>query len=270
MSEWLALMAGAGLLGLVGSGHCLGMCGGIAGALGMTSPSSRTLPRALSSLLYSLGRVSSYALLGLLAGALGQLTSVGLGLGPTMRIAAGILIVLLGLQLAGLRVGFDRLERVGLAVWRRLRPALAWIGSPDAAWKCLALGALWGWLPCGLVYSALAAAAATGTATGGALFMACFGLGTMPALLFATGMAGRLGETLRGRGARRVVGVTLVGLGLWAMVGGVLAGHGPDHAGHRPQGGHAEHADPAASPSADTHGATHSGPHGGSPGGHGT
>jgi len=226
VSEWLAWTSGALMLGFVGSGHCLGMCGGIAGALGMRGPASRTLSQTTASLLYSIGRVSSYALLGALAGSLGQATSLATGLGPVMRVAAGLLIVLLGLQLAGVRLGFDRIEALGLAVWRRLSPLIGRIGPPDAAWKCLALGAVWGFLPCGLVYTALTASLVTGSAAGGAVFMASFGLGTVPALVFATRMMGGLGERLRGQGARRVAGIALVVLGLWAVIGGVAAGRG--------------------------------------------
>lgn len=237
MSEWTIWASGALLLGFVGSGHCLGMCGGIAGALGITSPASRRLPRTASSLLYSLGRVSSYALLGALAGWLGSATSMELGIGPWVRVVVGLLIVLLGLQLVGLRVGLERVEALGLSVWRRMSPLLGRIGPPDRAWKCVALGAVWGFLPCGLVYTALTASLVTGSAAGGALFMACFGLGTVPALVFASSMLGGLGNRLRGRGARRLAGVALVMLGVWAVVGGVAAGRGGGHA--HPAGAHA-------------------------------
>ncbi len=243
MSEWVAWASGALLLGFVGSGHCLGMCGGIAGALGMTSPAARTLSRTTSSLLYSVGRVSSYALLGALAGSLGQATSVAIGLGPVMRVAAGMLIVLLGLQLAGLRMGFDRVEALGLAVWRRLGPLIGRIGSPDAAWKCVALGAVWGFLPCGLVYTALTASLVTGSAAGGAVFMASFGLGTVPALVFATRMMGGIGERLRGQGARRIAGIALVVLGLWAVIGGLTAGRGGHSHSPAPHDAPSPHAD---------------------------
>lgn len=241
-----AVVAGAFMLGLVGSGHCIGMCGGIAGALATTTRPPGTTAVATArgrrarawwaSALHSLGRVACYSMLGAIVGGFSQVLGIGLGLAPAMRIFAGLTLLALGAHVAGLPVGFDRLERLGLRVWRRVSPLAGRVGAPDTAAKQLALGAVWGLLPCGLVYSAAAAAAATGSVLGGALSMAAFGLGTLPAMVIAGGSALTLSSFLRTRGARRSAGALLALLGLWTAYGGVMAQHmggggmGMDHA----------------------------------------
>jgi sulfite exporter TauE/SafE len=225
----IPILLSALLLGFVGSGHCLGMCGGIAGALGqVTAPVARSSP-LLASLLYSAGRVTSYGVMGAVAGRLGESMSSLVGLGPAFRVLAGVLIVVLGLHTAGWGIGMARIERAGLYVWRRLSPIVGRVGQPDRIWKLIVLGALWGWLPCGLVYTALAAAAVTGGGLTGSAFMLCFGLGTMPALILATGAAGRIGAMLRKRAARQAVGAMLVLFGCWTMLPVLSASHGASH-----------------------------------------
>ena len=215
------VLSSALLLGFVGSGHCLGMCGGIAAALGQVNAPEAGRSPLVASLLYSLGRITSYATFGALAGQLGGTINSIVGLGPTFRVLAGILIIGFGIHTVGWHIGIDRIEKAGLAVWRRISPLIGRVGPPDRIWKLFTLGALWGWLPCGLVYSALAAAAVTGSAATGAGFMFCFGLGTMPALVVATGAAGRFGIALRKRAARWAVGALLVSLGIWTIVTGL-------------------------------------------------
>lgn len=223
------ILLSALLLGFVGSGHCLGMCGGIAGALGqVTAPVVRTSP-LLSSGLYSVGRIASYSAFGAIAGRFGESMNTLVGLGPTLRVLAGLLIIAFGLHTAGWGIGVAQIERLGLHVWRRLSPLIARVGQPDRIWKLIALGGLWGWLPCGLVYSALAAAAVTGNAPNGAAFMLCFGIGTMPALVIATGAAARIGEVLRRRTARRAVGALLILFGCWTIYAAVSTDHGAGH-----------------------------------------
>ena len=222
------ILLSALMLGFVGSGHCLGMCGGIAGALAQVDDSSTRRAEILSSGLYSVGRISSYGMLGAVAGALGESLTSLVGFGPTVRVLAGLLIVAFGIHTAGGKLGFAWLERAGLRVWRRMSPLIGRVGPPDRLWKRLALGALWGWLPCGLVYSALAAAAVTGSVLSGAAFMVCFGLGTMPAVVLATGTMGSLGSMLRRRSARRAVGALLILFGGWTIFVAISStnGHG--------------------------------------------
>jgi sulfite exporter TauE/SafE len=231
----------AGLLaaligGLVGSVHCLGMCGGIAGALGMAGGG-----RASMAVSYSAGRIASYSAAGAIAGAIGAGLAGAAGLGPWLRLLMGLVLLLLGLQVALNLKLLAPLEAAGAGLWKRLAPLARRFVPPRHAGQALALGALWGWLPCGLVYGMLAAAAGAGSAAQGALFMAVFGLGTAPAMIGVTWASGRSGSFLNAR-RRRLLGWLLVIFGAWTMATPLmkLSGSG-DHGGHMPATGQQEH-----------------------------
>lgn len=208
----MALEAGllAALLGgFIGSVHCLGMCGGIAGALGVAGGG-----RGSFAVAYSAGRIASYAVAGAIAGTIGAGLADAAGVGPWLRLLMGGILVLLGLQVAlSLRL-LAPLEAAGAGLWRRLAPLARHFVPPRHAGQALALGALWGWLPCGLVYGMLAAAAGSGSAQGGAAFMAVFGLGTAPAMVGLAWASGRGSGWLSGP-RRRALGWLLVAFGLW-------------------------------------------------------
>jgi sulfite exporter TauE/SafE len=203
------------LAGLLGSGHCVIMCGGIATALGAASGGSRLL----RSTLYQLGRLTSYALAGGLVGAIG---SASLSLATSrwsdiMRVATALVVVLIGLRLAfgaGSQVRWLKgPERVGARIWRFGFP-LAQKCLPQAPHlRSFIVGIFWGWLPCGLVYSALLAASVAGSGMQGAAVMCAFGAGTVPAMLGI----GLLGSWLpKPTGAfARLVGSVIVACGLW-------------------------------------------------------
>lgn len=231
--------AAALLAGLAGSGHCLAMCGGIGAALA----GAGRRPAPSTALLLSGGRVLSYSLAGALAGGGGALLGQGLDLlrlGQGLRIAFGGLLIAVGLTLALRWRGLLRIEALGARLWTRLAPALGGLLPPRGPLAALTVGALWGWLPCGLVYSMLVLALASGSPGHGALVMAGFGLGTLPALLLAGGAAAGLVRHLRGSRGRRLSGALLVGFGLWTVLGTLPhAGHAdadrpaPHTAGHR-------------------------------------
>lgn len=216
------------MLGLLGSGHCIAMCGGIAGALAMRAGGGHgatVSSAAIATPLYSVGRIGSYALLGAAAGLLG---AVATELIPAMlvllRTIAGVLLVLMGVYLAGLWNGLLVIERAGAGLFGRLRPLAAGVRGPL---EPLALGAVWGLLPCGLVYGALAWSLTHADPLQGAVLMASFGLGTLPAVLLA-GFAGLpLGRALRHPLLRRGAGALLVAFGLWTLA--MAGGHGDSH-----------------------------------------
>lgn len=240
------MLMSALLLGLFGSVHCLGMCGGIAGALGQALPEHAPGADWLRGILYSSGRITSYTLAGAGAGLAGEAFAMGTGLGIVLRVCAGVLILAFGLHVAGWWNGLAALERIGLVAWRRLAPLARQIGRPDRIPKIFAVGMLWGWLPCGLVYSALMAASTTGTMALGAAFMACFGLGTLPALLAASGFGARLGAFLALRSSRRAAGILLLCFGFWSIAGALMPLHGQHGADPPPRGttgqaGHGHH-----------------------------
>lgn len=215
-----ATLFGALLVGLFSSVHCIGMCGGIAGLLSAGHADS-TPGRLLSiQLLYSAGRLSSYMVAGAASGALGQLLTGATGL-ELMRMllqgAAGVVMLLLGIHLTGWRAPLAGLERAGGRLWRHIEPhgrSLLPIRSARAA---LGVGLLWGWLPCGLVYSALVWAVASGGAVDGALLMLAFGLGTLPSVVGAGLVGGRLQIVVRAAWMRALAGSMVAGLGLFSL-----------------------------------------------------
>lgn len=217
------------LLGVVGSTHCIGMCGGISGALAFAlGPRTSPLQRHMLLALMSLGRVSSYATAGVVAGAL--LPSGPAGPLPALRVAAGLLLVLMGLAIAGWPTVIGMLERSGARIWQRVSGG--WLGVERIATPrgALVAGIAWGWLPCGLVYSSLAWAASHGNAASAALLMAAFGLGTLPAVVISGAMASRLRAALQRKGWRLLAALLVIGFGVWTMA--AVPGSGPVHSHH--------------------------------------
>ena len=214
-------LASAFLVGLLGGGHCAGMCGGIVGAVSLSLPGSR--PRIGFLLAYNLGRITSYGAAGLLAGAIGASSFFLDHVLPVERVLyalASVMLILLGLYLAGIWRGVVVLETVGGKLWRQVQPWSKRFLPVRTLPQALALGSIWGWLPCGLVYSVVVAALATGSPWRGAALMLAFGLGTLPALL-AMGMAAvRMRAVLQHAWVRRLSGLAVIGfglLGLWRL-----------------------------------------------------
>ena len=165
-------LASAFLVGLLGGGHCAGMCGGIVGAVSLSLPGSR--PRIGFLLAYNLGRIASYGAAGLLAGAIGASSFFLDHVLPVERVLyalASVMLILLGLYLAGICRGVVVLETVGGKLWRQVQPWSKRFLPVRTLPQALALGSIWGWLPCGLVYSVGVAALATGSPWRGAALM---------------------------------------------------------------------------------------------------
>lgn len=218
------------VVGLLGSTHCLGMCGGIVGALTLGVKDRRTgWSLAPFLLAYNVGRISSYAVAGALLGALSAsiLRAVSASQAQMIgHIISGAFTVALGLYLSGWWLGLGVLERAGAKLWVRIEPVGRRLMPVDHPGKALLLGLLWGWLPCGMVYAVLAWSLASGSAATGAALMAAFGLGTLPMLLAMGAAAGRLAAIARDRWFRRAVGVLLLILGAYILV---LAAAGSGH-----------------------------------------
>ncbi|WNF45093.1 sulfite exporter TauE/SafE family protein [Pseudomonas sp. SG20056] len=218
MLELLPLLISALILGLLGGGHCLGMCGGLMGALTLAIPPERRAQRFQLLLAYNLGRIFSYSLAGLLLGLAGwALANSPLVMG--LRVIAALLLIAMGLYLAGWWSGLTRIEALGHGLWRYIQPLARRFMPVTSLPHALMLGGLWGWLPCGLVYSTLLWAASQGNAVDSAALMLAFGLGTLPVLL-ATGIAAeRLTALLRKQGVRTAAGILVILFGLWTMPG---------------------------------------------------
>lgn len=217
MSE--AALASVFLVGLLGGVHCLGMCGGIVGALSLQRPGAR--PAMGLQLAYNSGRILSYGAAGALAGALGAGGLLLAGAAPArvgLYVLANLMLVALGLYLAGLWQGVAVLERGGALLWARIRPLATRLVPADTLPRALASGLLWGWLPCGMVYSVLATALFAGSAGGGLLVMLAFGLGTLPNLLAMGLAAERLRPLLQKRGVRIAAGLLVAAFGVAGLV----------------------------------------------------
>ncbi|NIE76348.1 sulfite exporter TauE/SafE family protein [Pantoea sp. Ap-967] len=218
MPELLPLLGSALVLGLLGGGHCLGMCGGLMGALTLAIPPEQRGRRLRLLLAYNLGRILSYASAGLLLGLAGwAVASSPAALG--LRVVAALLLICMGLYLAGWWSGLTRVEALGRGLWRHIQPLASRLMPVSSVPRALLLGALWGWLPCGLVYSTLLWAASQGNAGYSAALMLAFGLGTWPVLL-ATGLAAeRVNALLRRRSVRVAGGMLVILFGIWTLPG---------------------------------------------------
>jgi sulfite exporter TauE/SafE len=217
----------AWLTGLLGSTHCVGMCGGISAALTFALPAeSRQGARLFGyQLAYNSGRLLTYTLLGAAVGMLAHGILAGWGHNPWPRVFAGLFMVVLGLYLAGWWNGLQRLERLGSGLWRHLEPLRRHILPVDHPLKAVLAGAVWGFLPCGLVYSALALALARADTVMSGAAMLAFGLGTLPALLVTGTLAGRVRQLLQRRQTRGLAGGLVICFGLWTAAFPFLPGH---------------------------------------------
>lgn len=216
MNESLALPA-AFLAGFFGSTHCLGMCGALVVLFEQTGERGSWLRR----LVYNVGRLGFYVLLGVIAGAGGAIltraTGVGTGL-MLLRLLAGLLVIAIGLNLLFNWSSTRFIEEAGAKLWRRVSPLARHVLPVTTLPRAFAAGLLWGALPCGLVYSAVALAATSGTIAGGGLTMLAFWLGTAPALLVAGASAERLARWKSKRLFRQLTGGVMIAVGLLALM----------------------------------------------------
>ncbi|MBL8419013.1 MAG: sulfite exporter TauE/SafE family protein [Dechloromonas sp.] len=212
-SGYLALF----LVGLLGGTHCVGMCGGIVGALSLGAPARWSMHLA-----YNAGRILSYGVAGALAGALGAASLALDGPAPvrlTLYLLANLMLVALGLYLLGVTRALAFTERAGQHLWRHIQPLTRRFVPAKTVTQAFPLGVLWGWLPCGLVYSALTTALGAGSPGCGALLMLAFGLGTLPNLLLAGILLARVNEFVRRPLVRIASGLLVLGFGIYGLIG---------------------------------------------------
>ncbi len=234
MPEETGLVA-ASLVGLLGSTHCIGMCGGIVGACVLSLPQQvrRSAPHLVAYLgAYNAGRLSSYTLaggaIGFLGGQVTGLVAVETARQVGLTISA-VFLILLGLYLANWWRALGALERLGARLWRYIEPAGRGLLPVRSIPRAFGVGMVWGWLPCGLVYTALVLALTSGSATSGALIMIAFGIGTLPMLL-ALGAAGRyLLDLSKRQPVRQLAGTLIIGFGLYSIIGGGPQSHAHTH-----------------------------------------
>ena len=211
------------VVGLFSTLHCVGMCGGIMGALSFGLPARirQQLPLLVLFLLaYNCGRLISYALAGALMGSLGGTLLLLLGPGQGHRLLqwfAASIVILIGLHIAGWLPRLAQMERLGVPLWRRIEPFGRRLLPVESLPRALAYGLVWGWLPCGLVYTMLVSTAGREDPLNGAMYMAAYGLGTLPGVLATGLLAGRLHRFARSPYLRVIIGVIIICLGVLTL-----------------------------------------------------
>lgn len=211
------------LLGLASGVHCMAMCGGIVSAFA-TQPVVVMRSRYTlwaRQLAFNLGRITTYAAAGALVGSLGAAGAYVAGALPAqtvLYVVANVMLILVGLYLAGFGAPLRRLEALGAPLWRRVQPLAARALPMRSTAGAFGAGLAWGWLPCGLVYGALATAAFSATPAAGAVAMLAFGLGTLPNLLAAGLAAAQLRRWMARRPVRIAAGAMVLAFGAWGLL----------------------------------------------------
>ena len=222
------------IAGLAGSAHCFAMCGGLSSALALKAHTPPVgTPRSLTlTVAQHLARVGGYSVAGAASGAAGGAIQLVLDLarvGTILRIASGILLLLLAARLLLHWNALARLERLGAKFWSVLRPLATYGANASGFRQALTLGFLWGWLPCGLVYSMLLFAATSGSAIDGAIIMSAFGLGTLPSMLASSVFAAKVRRLLGRKFSRTASACMLLACGAWLIVAALLPMHAHVH-----------------------------------------
>ncbi|GAA6133654.1 sulfite exporter TauE/SafE family protein [Oceaniserpentilla sp. 4NH20-0058] len=207
------------LLGIFGSLHCMGMCGGIVGALSVNT-GQQSIKLQLS---YHLGRISMYGLIGLLAGFAGLwLSQTHDYAGQVLRGISGVLLILMGIYILGSSKALLWLEKAGSGLWKRIQPLSRSLIPISNIKQAIALGLIWGLLPCGLVYSTLSWALVAANPLHSASLMVAFGLGNMPALLSLAAFTGQINRFKQNVFVKAFVGLGIIGFGIWTLVAPIL------------------------------------------------
>lgn len=234
------------IIGLIGSGHCIAMCGGITTMLTSALPSSnkyqaQQIPinnqstslantsinsnsigynnKAILVICYHIGRITSYSIIGAIVGFTGSIAAKNIGMPLAgLRMFSAIFIILLGLYLGQWLMWLNRVEVLGKYLWQYISPLASKAIPVNSPIKALTLGAVWGWLPCGLVYSTLTWALASGNILTGASIMLFFGLGTLPALLTLSMGFNSIKNNLTKPILRKTMALALISFGIYSFI----------------------------------------------------
>ena len=207
------------VIGLIGSAHCVGMCGGIASMLTTALSKQNKTSNVTLVFLYNTGRIFSYALIGAIVGYTGSTAARNMGIPLAgLRLVAAIFLIFLGLYLGQWLMWITRIESLGKILWQKISPLSKSLIPVDTPLKALGLGALWGWLPCGLVYSTLTWSMASGNALSGALIMLCFGLGTLPALVLMSLSTIKIKQFVNQPFLRKTLAFGIILYGIYSLI----------------------------------------------------
>ena len=204
------------LLGLMGAGHCLAMCGGIISSLSMTSDDGLKQKNWLYIVVYQIGRIGSYSLFGASAGWMGLQVNQLMPI-PILKILSGLLLIAMALYVSRHWLGLSQLEKLGKILWKFISPLSKTLLPVTSTRKAFLLGSVWGWLPCGLVYTALGYAVALGDTLNSSLFMLFFGIGTLPATLLAASASLKLKSFLNNSLVRNTTALVFLLMGIYTL-----------------------------------------------------
>lgn len=200
----------------MGAGHCLAMCGGIISSLSITSAARSREKNWHFIIIYQIGRIASYTLFGAIAGWLGlqfsQLSPL-----PILKTVSGLLLIIMALYISNLWMGLTYVENLGKLLWNKISPFTKKLLPVTTPTKALLLGSLWGWLPCGLVYTSLGYAISLGDSLSSASFMMMFGLGTLPATILAGGASLSLKRFLNHKSIRVMSSLVFLSMGVFTL-----------------------------------------------------
>ncbi len=219
-------------IGLLGGAHCIGMCGGVIGALTMAVDTRDSTRRISLISAYNIGRISSYVLIAVIFYLLIDQIESYFAL-SIMRSLAGFLLIAMGLYLANWWRGLVYLEKLGAHLWRLIQPLSKSLLPVKTLSHAALLGFIWGWLPCGLIYSALVYSATASSAANAAFIMFGFSLGTLPTVLLGSFMAERFSVFIKTKSVRNVMAICIIIFGIWTIIN--------NHAHHVGHGLHSSH-----------------------------
>ncbi len=211
------------IVGVLGGVHCLGMCGGVVGGLTFsleTRVQTSWWKMMPFQLFYNFGRLTSYAIIGAIFGAFGATLGSLAAFLPAQQLLqtiAGLFMIALGLYLGGWWFGLAKVERLGQGLWNKIAPLASKMTPVKHYHQAWLYGLVWGWLPCGLVYSMLIMAMTAGSALNGAALMLAFGLGTLPNLLLMGVFAFYFTRLSRMLWVKRFAGFSVIVMGIWQL-----------------------------------------------------
>lgn len=213
------LIGSAFLMGILGSGHCAGMCGGIAALAGYATNTSRAGSQFSCILCFNLGRLFSYTsfavCISLAIRSFEQLTGFN-QIGTAFEILAASLLCITGIHLTGWFKSLHFIERQGQRFWKKVMPIAQKLLPIKSYYHAFLLGILWGWLPCGLLYSALSFSALSPSPIYAGLTMFSFGLGTLPSMLTAGYFSSKLTQWIKNQRVRTSLGLGFLCMGGWS------------------------------------------------------
>ena len=215
MSEYIYISAF--LIGLAGGVHCIGMCGGIASAFTFAIPKNTSHTPYIAC--YNAGRILSYTIAGAITGWMGSMFASSVVTGLLILQSLSILfLLLLALYISDIYKGLIHFEKAGARLWRHLAPIAKKLIPFKSPGHTLLYGMVWGWLPCGLVYSALTWSLASGSFLQGGIFMLCFGIGTLPALVAVSLGASFLVPILQHKATRLGISALLFAFAIFMFI----------------------------------------------------